>query len=150
LGKHIYDMLKSSVLFHKLILWLVIFLITNLSVYAQITFSGNVLDQENLPIRDVYVLLLNSNDSSLVNFQVTDAAGKYIFKNQFEQLYIIQFSHTSYQPYFIRVPAYSIENYTISPVQLTERMRQLEEVVITDQSPMKMNVELQPFFGGIY
>ena len=59
-------------------------------------FTGSITDEFNNPVEHAYVLVLNADDSSLVQGVVTDEYGKFYFEGIEAGKYIISVDHVSF------------------------------------------------------
>lgn len=115
----------------KLSLLMVTLLVAQV-VYAQkITIKGQLLDSAGTEMPSATVLLLNPQDSSLVNFGVSDQAGKFELKNIQRGNYLFKVTYVGYKPLFRNVSAAPAESVVDLGVMRLEVYRnELNEVVV--------------------
>ncbi|MDR1758702.1 MAG: TonB-dependent receptor family protein [Bacteroidales bacterium] len=68
------------------------------NLFAQFSIVGQIKDTMNDPVATAMVMLLNSKDSILVNYTMTNDRGTFSFKNIRKANYILKVSHMSYMP----------------------------------------------------
>ena len=59
-------------------------------------FTGSITDEFNNPVEHAYVLVLNADDSSLVQGVVTDEHGRFYFEGIETGKYIVSVDHLSF------------------------------------------------------
>ena len=60
-------------------------------------FTGSITDEFNNPVEHAYVLILNADDSSLVQGIVTDESGRFSFEGLEDGKYIVSVDHVSFE-----------------------------------------------------
>ena len=82
----------------KSILLTAITMLTFVFGYSHETiFTGSITDEFNNPVEHAYVLVLNADDSSLVQGVVTDENGRFHFEGIEAGKYIISVDHVSFK-----------------------------------------------------
>jgi len=66
---------------------------------ARATIKGAICDSSGVSIPSAMVMLLNSKDSTLVNFTQADEKGAFEFRSLKNSGYLLKISHMSYLPY---------------------------------------------------
>lgn len=103
--------------------------------YSQIKISGTIEDNNGAPLPFANVLLLQPNDSSLIQGAVSDIKGAFSIMNVKSGNYLVNTSMIGYKKDFYTVTV-NDENINISNIQLYEDTKQLNEVLITAQKPL--------------
>ena len=105
---------------------------------ARINIKGIICDTSGINIPLASIQLLNSNDSTLVNFTQANGNGEFEFRNIKNSSYVLMTSHVSYMPYqrFLSVSETDIND--LGKIKLKLISRQLMEVVIkAARAPLK-------------
>lgn len=103
---------------------------------AQVNLTGEVKAEDNQPIPFANVLLLQSEDSSLVLGVITNADGEFSLNVQAGE-YIINISMIGYQPIFSQVEIDGMQDKVhLNTFYLPEDVKQLDEIVVKGQKPL--------------
>src|ERR1035437_2255138 len=117
---------------HLLILSLL--LLSSLSLLAQAparaTIKGLISDSAGISIPSAAVMLLNSKDSTLINFTSSDEKGEFEFKNIKNSGYLLKISMMSYYPYQQILPVSASGINELGKIKLKMVAKLLLEVVI--------------------
>lgn len=89
----------------KISLFLILIIVLFLNVNAQFSLLGQLKDTTNETVPAATVMLLNTKDSSLINYTTSDSYGKFTFKNIKKNNYILKISHITYMPHQIYIEA---------------------------------------------
>ncbi|MEO5564923.1 MAG: outer membrane beta-barrel protein [Chitinophagaceae bacterium] len=107
-------------------------------VNAQSVIRGTVADDSGNPLSNVNVLLLHSNDSSLMKGVVSDHTGNYSFTGVGTGKYLVGFSFIGYKKAY--TTDYSIssgqDNILINEIRLKAEGEQLKKVTVTAKKPL--------------
>ncbi|MBN9379365.1 MAG: TonB-dependent receptor [Chitinophagaceae bacterium] len=99
--------------------------------------NGTSQDDQGRPLAGSSIALKKSKDSSVVKLGVSNASGKYEFKDIPAGNYFINISHVGYTPQNTATFAVSGEGTTNAPViSLIKAAADLKEVVITSRKPV--------------
>ncbi len=96
--------------------------------------SGRVLDN-NMPLNNTVVYLLNPADSSLIKTVITNTNGFYVFENQTSGNYIINVKLIGFQNSFTPISVKNTVSFTVPDIKLTALSKELQQVEITDKKP---------------
>ncbi|MFZ4862533.1 outer membrane beta-barrel protein [Sphingobacterium sp. Mn56C] len=119
------------------------------SGFAQHTFSGKVLDKaDNKPLTNASVILL-SQDSILQYFTRVDEDGKFTFKKINEQPYIFIVSYPKFELY-TKPLTLTDADLTLEPIKLSSQANLIEEVVIQQKLPIRMNGDTIEYNAGSF
>ena len=114
-----------------------IFVLSNISVYAQSKLQGSVEKEKNQPLSQATVLLLNPKDSSLVKGSLTAANGLFAFEKIAPGNYIISATYTGYKQVYSPIIGVSVnESKTIDVLSLSEKIGTMETVTVTARKPL--------------
>jgi len=72
-------------------------------LYAQTNksnFKGNVLDETDMPVPGATIMILDSKDSTLVQFGSTDPQGNFLLKNVAKGDYLLNINFLAHAPFF--------------------------------------------------
>ena len=145
------------------ILMIVIMLLNNLIVNAQVKLngskiSGNVTDEQKKPLDYATILLVLAKDSSMAKSTMTDAEGKFVIENIAEGQYLILANMVGYKKVYSKPFSISASQLQVSIPQLQTSIdsKQLKEVSIVAQKPfierkmdkLIMNVENSSVSAG--
>lgn len=83
-------------MYKYLLILISFFSIANLSAQHN-SLKGTVLDEHGSPVLYATAALLNTSDSTLLNFAISNEAGNYEIRNTPEGKYILQISYVGYQ-----------------------------------------------------
>jgi hypothetical protein len=109
-----------------------VFLISALSSRAQFSITAQLKDTANETVPAATVMLLNTKDSTLVNFTTSDAKGLFSFKNIKKTDYILKISHVTYMPQEIFIEAADTKEMDLGVITLKPIAHFLMEVVIRE------------------
>lgn len=109
--------------------------------FAQNTIQGKVLNHNNSPLPSASIIALNSLDSVLVGFGLSDIHGRFRIEGLPEGKYIFQTSFLGYLDSHVKVEVRKGDkSIEIPSIQLKEGHMKLDEVVITaNHVPMRMS-----------
>lgn len=99
----------------------------------QISISGQLIDTAQEKVMAATVMLLNSKDSSLINYTSSNKDGYFFFNNIKRNNYILKVSHVTYMPVSISInPQGDQKNVNLGIIELREIANFLMEVVIKE------------------
>lgn len=102
-----------------------------------ISISAQVKDTLGETVPAATIMLLNSKDSTLINYTTTNSEGYFTFKNIKNTGFILKISHISYMPKQIDIPISNVENVNLGIIQVEIIAEILMEVVIKSaQAPL--------------
>ncbi len=106
--------------------------------FSQSVIRGKVLNSNNEPAVNASVLLLRSNDSSLIKAMICDNTGVYAFSNIKDGTYFIASSFIGYKQAYskIFIADKSNRDVIIDDITLTEEPAQLNDVTVTAKKPL--------------
>lgn len=111
-------------------------LVVNAQV-SQITIKAQLIDEENEMVPAATVMLLNSKDSTLVNYTTSDSKGNFSFKNVKNSGYLLKVSHVSFMPVQKDIPISNNSIVDLGIINLEPIAEILMEVVIKSaQAPL--------------
>lgn len=112
---------------------LALFLVALFSpAFSQVSIKGLVMDGEDGALPSATAMLMNSEDSLLVSFVLTDIEGNFLFKKVLKGKYYVQISYLQYD--MLKVPVEvdgSKEEIDLGKVIMTPEGTRLESVEIT-------------------
>ena len=111
---------------------ILVFVLVGLSVKAQYTIVGTLKDTANEDVDKATVMLLNTKDSTLVNFTTSDSKGNFAFKNIKKTDYILKISHISYMPQEILINSTDERELNVGIISLKPIAQFLMEIVIRE------------------
>ena len=113
---------------------LALLLLLSLTVFSQqprnINISARVVDTLGETVPVATVMLLNSSDSTLINYTTSDSNGEFGFKNIKNSGYILKISHVSYMPIQRDIPVINQADYNMGDIVVAPIAEILMEVVI--------------------
>src|SRR5688572_3531541 len=83
----------------KKILLLYLLTSTTLATAQKISIKGQLLDTLNHPLSSATILILNTVDSSLVNFGISDANGNFLVRNIQQGGFIFKVTFLGFKTY---------------------------------------------------
>ncbi len=122
------------------LLGLLLFCLNNLFAQSpsRATIKGVICDTAGIDIPSAMVMLLNTKDSTLVNFTQAGEKGEFEFKNLKNSGYLLKVSHMSYLPYQKILSVSASEVNDLGKIKLKILSKQLMEVVIkAAKAPLK-------------
>ncbi len=121
------------------------------TAYAQkITISGKVVDTLSAPLPSATVMLLNANDSSLVNFTVTNTDGSFKLKNINKGGYQLQITYVGFASYRKNFTAED-SDLNVGTISMTPQTKELDEIVIEGQrAPVTVKRDTIEFNAGSF
>ncbi len=100
------------------------------SVFSQkANVTGNVTDENKIPVYNSVIALLTPKDSILYKFTRSDKTGKFDFKNIKPANYVLMTSHSQYADYVDEILIKENEN-NLDPIALISKSKLLQEVII--------------------
>jgi iron complex outermembrane receptor protein len=119
----------------RTLLLLLTFCLTNILSYAQ-QINGIALDDQGKPLAGSSIALKKTRDSSIVKISLSDASGKYAFKEIPAGNYFINISHVGYTAR--NTPPFEVgEGIVNAPsAALPKAAANLKEVVVTSRKPV--------------
>lgn len=101
--------------------------------YAQVSISGQLIDTAQEKVMAATVMLLNSQDSSLVNYTSSNKDGYFSFNNIKRNNYILKISHVTYMPVSMPIKPSAEQKYiNLGVIELKEIANFLMEIVIKE------------------
>jgi len=102
------------------------------------TIKGSICDTAGVNISSAMVMLLNTKDSTLVNFTQADEKGEFEFRSLKNTGYLLKISHMSFLPYqkIISVSATDINDLGKITLKLISKML-MEVVIKAARAPLK-------------
>jgi hypothetical protein len=115
---------------------LLFFALLSFHAFSQ-SIKGKVQEHSGKPLPFVNVLLLNSNDSTLVKGAVSDTSGVYTINNIAFGTYLLSASMIGYKQAYLPLIKITSQNPEpeVTAFTLSEDITQLGEVVITEKRP---------------
>lgn len=108
------------------------------SLHSQSQIQGNLIDEQGEPMSFANILLLNTQDSSLVKGVISAEDGSFRIKNVTPGSYIVQFSMIGYQTYFTSpnriTPSRNLVD--LKTIILKEDAQVLNEIEVTAKKPI--------------
>jgi len=119
----------------KIILFSLI-LSAHLGFSQKLTIKGQLLDSASSPLPSATVIILQSKDSSLVNFGTSDSKGFFEIRNVVRGEYFVKVSFLGFAPYMKRIiPGEGMIEVNLGQIRLLNKSTMLNEVVIREDKP---------------
>ena len=119
----------------KIILFSLI-LSAHLGFAQKLTIKGQLLDSASSPLPSATVIILQSKDSSLVNFGTSDSKGFFEIRNVVRGEYFVKVSFLGFAPYMKRIiPGEGMIEVNLGQIRLLNKSTMLNEVVIREDKP---------------
>ena len=119
----------------KIILFSLI-LSAHLGFAQKLTIKGQLLDSASSPLPSATVIILQSKDSSLVNFGTSDSKGFFEIRNVVRGEYFFKVSFLGFAPYMKRIiPGEGMTEVNLGQIRLLNKSTMLNEVVIREDKP---------------
>ena len=120
-----------------------LFLLLNCQMEAQspnrVTIKGTIQDSTEAEIAFATVMLLNPEDTTLVNFTRSDDQGAFSFKNVRNKPYLLKISYIGYIPFQLHLETSETEENDLGVLDVKPINEQLMEVVIrTAKAPLRI------------
>lgn len=104
---------------------------------SSIEISGTIKDDKNSPIQFATILLLNSQDSSLVKGDLTDIKGEFNFDQVQEGSYLLSATNVGYEKYYSAVFSVNQTNNQVSRnIILKQNDKGIKEIKVLGKKPM--------------
>jgi len=134
---------------------LMVVLTISSSVMAQkFSIKGLVTDTLSSPLPSSTVMLLNSKDSSLVNFSVSDLKGFFEIKNVNKGEYLLKITFVGYANYTKRVVTPVDINESViemGRIKMAPQSKQLDEVIVKgEKNPVTVKKDTIEFNAGSF
>ena len=98
--------------------------------FSNISIQGQVVDTSKNPVSGVTVMLLNSSDSTLVNFTTSNLKGQFSINRVRNSDYLLKLSHVSFMPRQIRIKKSDIQELDLGEIPMSPISEILMEVVV--------------------
>ncbi len=136
----------------KIILFFVVAVVGQQATGQSFSIKGQVLDTLNLPLPSATVMLLNTADSSLVNFGVSDAQGRFELKSANRQEYIFKLSFTGFSTWTRKLPPPEGGSVTdLGKIRMEPENNQIGEVVVqAEQVPVIVKKDTIEYNAGSF
>jgi len=118
----------------RVLIRLMFLCVFSISLNGQISLTGKILDNENLPIEFVNVILLESEEKTYYKGGVTDESGVFTFEGLASNNYTIEISFIGYTSITQEVSI--SETMTLPPFVLQTDENRLDEIAITAKKPV--------------
>lgn len=122
------------------------------AVAQKFSVTGNLIDSLKNPLPSATVMVLNTTDSSLVNFAVADAKGHFVLNNLTEEQYLLKITFMGYRTYekMIHKPAGS-SVVDLGEIEMESVPNQLEAIEIAaDRPPVTVKKDTIEFNAGSF
>jgi hypothetical protein len=121
----------------KYYLWIALLCFTTLASAQRFTLQGRLVDTVNAPLSSATVLLLNPNDSSLVNFCATNAEGNFVLKSIAKGNYLLKITYVGFRSYARTISTDETSVIDFGSIKLEPDVSELEAVVVlADRVPV--------------
>lgn len=124
----------------------VFFLLLSLAATAQTgrwTLKGTLADSTGGILQSASVTLLDTKDSTLLDFQLSDGKGAFAFPNLAQRNYLLRITHVGYRDWFEKVGS---DVSDLGKITLTPRGKNLNEVVVKgERAPVTMRHDTVEF-----
>lgn len=142
----------------KILLFFIVALFFFVTVVGQqamgqgFSVTGQVLDTLNLPLPSATVMLLNTADSSLVNFGVSDAQGRFELKSADRKEYIFKISFTGFSTWTRKLaPPEGGLVTDLGKIRMEPENNQIGEVVVqAEQVPVIVKKDTIEYNAGSF
>lgn len=121
----------------KKLLFVVAFLFVALISYGQkVTVKGQVRDSLEGVLPSATVVLLNVEDSTLINFNISDTGGNFKLKGDAGKSYLLQITFLGYQNYMEKISLSSSgEDKDMGTIVMKPKSETLDEVTVEGEAP---------------
>lgn len=112
----------------------IMFFLTATTIWSQtFTVSGNIVDESNRPVAYSNILLLHTQDSTIVSGTTSNDDGRFVFNNVAPNSYILKASFISYKHNYSNITVRS--NIVIPTIVLEESVEALSEIELVYKKP---------------
>jgi hypothetical protein len=131
---------------------LLILLLPSLTFSQKFLVKGQLTDTLSSPLPSATIMILHAKDSSLANFGVSSANGRFEIKNLNRGEYIFKVSFVGYRTYVRRLaPAEGLVEMDLGQVRMLPRTTQLDEVIIEgEKAPVTVKKDTIEFNAGSF
>lgn len=105
------------------------------SLAQQVRLSGTITDSLDVYLQNANILFFPDQTSEKIKFSITDARGNYEVKLTAGVLYVMEISYLGYTPYKDSI---LFTQDTVKDIVLTPSSQTLEEIVLTERTPVKI------------
>lgn len=136
----------------KILLFFVVAVIGHQVMGQSFSIKGQVLDTLNLPLPSATVMLLNTADSSLVNFGVSDAQGRFELQGADRRDYIFKVSFTGFSTWTQKLSPPEGGSVTdLGKIRMEPENNQIGEVVVqAEQVPVIVKKDTIEYNAGSF
>jgi outer membrane receptor protein involved in Fe transport len=136
----------------KKILLMVLMLVAVATHAQKFSIKGQVTDTLSAPLPSTTVMLLNSKDSTLVNFGVSDLKGFFEIKNINKGDYLLKITFVGYASHMQRVVTPAMPSaIEIGRIKLAPQTKELDAVVIQgEKNPVTVKKDTIEFNAGSF
>jgi hypothetical protein len=124
---------------------------TSATFAQKATIKGQVTDTLYSSLPSSTVMILNSKDSTLVNFGVTDAKGVFEIKNVNKGEYLLKVTFVGFTPYLKRIATTVDPVLDLGRIKMEPLTKELEGVVIMgEKNPVTVKKDTIEFNAGSF
>jgi len=136
----------------KILLFIVVAVIGHQAIAQSLSVKGQVLDTLSLPLPSATVMLLNTADSSLVNFGVSDTQGRFELKSADRKEYIFKVSFTGFSTWTRKLlPPEGGSVTDLGKIRMEPENNQIGEVVVqAEQVPVIVKKDTIEYHAGFF
>ena len=128
----------------KILVLVLLFLSNNLFGQSAPPIKGIVVSENKTPIEYVSVALLKQNDSTFINYTITDAKGEFVILDAPKDSLLLQFSYLGYITHFENIN-YLNKPIDIGEVILKEEAYELDAVTLSAVIPIQIKEDTIAF-----
>lgn len=115
---------------------MIVLILAGFSSFGQsITLKGKILDSLPSPLSDANILFFPTTNEGKVLFSISDTEGNYQVKLEKNLPYLLEIGYLGYESYKDTV---KLDQNTIKNVTLTPSTESLDEVTLTEHTPIKI------------
>ncbi|MDZ7650693.1 MAG: GLPGLI family protein [Cytophagales bacterium] len=126
--------------------------ISCLSFGQKFSITGLIADTLSSPLPSSTIMLLNSKDSTLVNFGVSDAKGNFEIKNVNKADYLLKVTFVGYMPHTQRVTTPTSGSvFELGLIKMQPLTKELESVIVMgEKAPVTVKRDTIEFNAGSF
>jgi hypothetical protein len=126
--------------------------ISCLSFGQKFSITGVIADTLSSPLSSSTIMLLNSKDSTLVNFGVSDAKGNFEIRNVNKGDYLLKVTFVGYMPHTQRVTAPTSGSVLeLGLIKMQPLTKELESVIVMgEKAPVTVKRDTIEFNAGSF
>lgn len=133
--------------------FITLFFFYSLNLFGQYYIQGTVVDSDKIVLQQVSIILMESDNSTIIDYTFTNKNGSYKLELNSIGLFNLKYSHLGYGTKIIQLEVNEIQKYYYVDIILQEKDLYLDEIIIQAERPITIrndtvNIKARYFVSG--